>query len=211
MKHLQELPAWRELWQHFDATKSDHMRELFATDPGRAERYWLEVGGLKVDYSKNRITDETLALLMKLAREAGLPERMKQMFRGEKINTTENRAALHVALRNRTNAPILVDGEDVMPQVNHVLHRMGEFAHEVRSGDWLGYTNQVITDVVNIGIGGSDLGPLPVMPLSVTTVLPPSSGSRSSVCCNDTSNVRRLRLFTPTSFVVSLRHLANSL
>ena len=138
MKHLQELPAWRELWQHFDATKSDHMRELFATDPGRAERYWLEVGGLKVDYSKNRITDETLALLMKLAREAGLPERMKQMFRGEKINTTENRAALHVALRNRTNAPILVDGEDVMPQVNHVLHRMGEFAHEVRSGDWLG-------------------------------------------------------------------------
>ena len=160
MKHLQELPAWRELWQHFDATKSDHMRELFATDPGRAERYWLEVGGLKVDYSKNRITDETLALLMKLAREAGLPERMKQMFRGEKINTTENRAALHVALRNRTNAPILVDGEDVMPQVNHVLHRMGEFAHEVRSGDWLGYTNQVITDVVNIGIGGSDLGPL---------------------------------------------------
>ena len=101
MKHLQELPAWRELWQHFDATKSDHMRELFATDPGRAERYWLEVGGLKVDYSKNRITDETLALLMKLAREAGLPERMKQMFRGEKINTTENRAALHVALRNQ--------------------------------------------------------------------------------------------------------------
>ncbi|MDO5639874.1 MAG: glucose-6-phosphate isomerase [Neisseria sp.] len=160
MKHLEDLPTWRELWKHFDATKSQHMRELFEQDPGRAERYWVEVGGLKLDYSKNRITDETLALLMKLAREAGLPERMKQMFRGEKINTTENRAVLHVALRNRTNAPIQVDGEDVMPKVNHVLHRMGEFAHEVRSGDWLGYTNQVITDVVNIGIGGSDLGPL---------------------------------------------------
>ncbi|MGN7046324.1 glucose-6-phosphate isomerase, partial [Neisseria sp. P0001.S010] len=91
---------------------------------------------------------------------AGVPERMQQMFRGEKINTTENRAVLHVALRNRTNAPIIVDGEDVMPKVNHILQRMGEFAHEVRSGSWLGYTNQVITDVVNIGIGGSDLGPL---------------------------------------------------
>ena len=160
MKHLEDLPTWRELWKHFDATKSQHMRELFEQDPERAQRYWVEVGGLKLDYSKNRITDETLLLLMKLARESGLPERMKQMFRGEKINSTENRAVLHVALRNRTNAPIMVDGEDVMPKVNHVLHRMGEFAHEVRSGDWLGYTNQVITDVVNIGIGGSDLGPL---------------------------------------------------
>ncbi|SUA35851.1 glucose-6-phosphate isomerase [Neisseria zoodegmatis] len=160
MKHMQELPVWRELWKHFDATKNLHMRDLFKDDPHRAERYWLEVGGLILDYSKNRITDETLSLLMQLAREAGVPERIKQMFRGEKINTTENRAVLHVVLRNRTNAPILVDGEDVMPQVNRVLHRMGEFAHEVRSGEWLGYTNQVITDVVNIGIGGSDLGPL---------------------------------------------------
>lgn len=160
MKHLQDLPVWRELWKHFDATKSLHMRNLFDEDPERAQRYWLEVGGLILDYSKNRITDETLALLMRLARESGVPERIKQMFRGEKINTTENRAVLHIALRNRTNAPILVDGEDVMPQVNRVLQRMGEFAHEVRSGEWLGYTNQVITDVVNIGIGGSDLGPL---------------------------------------------------
>ncbi|OSI08892.1 glucose-6-phosphate isomerase [Neisseria animaloris] len=160
MKHLQELPVWRELWKHFDATKSLHMRDLFEQDPERAQRYWLEVGGLILDYSKNRITDETLVLLMQLARESGVPERIKQMFRGEKINATENRAVLHVALRNRTNAPILVDGEDVMPQVNRVLSRMGEFAHEVRSGEWLGYTNQVITDVVNIGIGGSDLGPL---------------------------------------------------
>ena len=136
------------------------MREMFEQDPERAERYWLQVGGLTLDYSKNRINDETMSLLFELAREAGVPERMQQMFHGEKINTTENRAVLHVALRNRTNAPIVVDGEDVMPKVNHVLQRMGEFAHEVRSGSWLGYTNQVITDVVNIGIGGSDLGPL---------------------------------------------------
>lgn len=160
MKHLQDLPSWRELWKHFDATKDVHMRELFEQDPERAQRYWLEVGGITLDYSKNRITDETLNLLFKLAREAGLPERIKQMFHGEKINETENRAVLHIALRNRTNSPIEVDGEDVMPKVNHVLHRMGEFTHEVRSGEWLGYTNQVITDVVNIGIGGSDLGPL---------------------------------------------------
>ena len=160
MKHLHDLPAWSKLWIHFDETKEQHMREMFDQDPQRAERYWLQVGGLTLDYSKNRINDETMALLFELAREAGVPERMQQMFRGEKINTTENRAVLHVALRNRTNSPIVVDGEDVMPKVNHVLQRMGEFAHEVRSGSWLGYTNQVITDIVNIGIGGSDLGPL---------------------------------------------------
>lgn len=160
MKHLAELPAWRKLWHHYEATKLNHMRELFAQDPQRAERYWLEVGGLKLDYSKNRITDETLAGLFELARESGLPEQMQAMFAGEKINNTENRAVLHVALRNRSNTPILVDGEDVMPKVNSVLERMGKFAHAVRCGDWLGYTNQVITDVVNIGIGGSDLGPL---------------------------------------------------
>ena len=160
MKHLAELPAWQKLWHHYEATKLNHMRELFAQDPQRAERYWLEVGGLKLDYSKNRITDETLAGLFELARESGLPEQMQAMFAGEKINNTENRAVLHVALRNRSNTPILVDGEDVMPKVNSVLERMGKFAHAVRCGDWLGYTNQVITDVVNIGIGGSDLGPL---------------------------------------------------
>lgn len=160
MQHLQDLPAWHSLLQHFDQTKTLHMRDLFAEDPDRAQRYWLEVGGIKLDYSKNRITDETLRHLMALAREAGLPERMRQMFGGQKINATENRAVLHVALRNRTNSPIMVDGEDVMPKVNSVLERMGRFAHAVRSGEWLGYTNQVITDVVNIGIGGSDLGPL---------------------------------------------------
>ncbi len=160
MKKLQDLPAWQALWDHFASAKEVHMRELFEQDPERAERYWLEVGGLKLDYSKNRITDETLKGLMELAKQAGVQERKKAMFAGKKINETENRSVLHVALRNRTNAPIEVDGEDVMPKVNNVLERMGKFAHAVRNGDWLGYTNQVITDVVNIGIGGSDLGPL---------------------------------------------------
>ena len=160
MKKLQDLPAWQALWDHFASAKEVHMRELFEQDPDRAERYWLEVGGLKLDYSKNRITDETLKGLIELAKQAGVQERKKAMFAGKKINETENRAVLHVALRNRTNAPIEVDGEDVMLKVNNVLERMGKFAHAVRNGDWLGYTNQVITDVVNIGIGGSDLGPL---------------------------------------------------
>ncbi|MDF0605143.1 glucose-6-phosphate isomerase [Neisseriaceae bacterium TC5R-5] len=162
MVELTQLPAWQTLWEHFVEAKQLHMRDLFASDPQRAERYALEVGGLFLDYSKNRITDSTLRGLMALAREAGLPARIKAMFRGDKINSTEQRAVLHVALRNRTNSPIMVDGEDVMPKVNSVLERMGKFAHAVRSGEWLGYTNQPITDIVNIGIGGSDLGPLMV-------------------------------------------------
>lgn len=162
MSELTELPAWQALWDHFAEAKHQHMRDLFAADPERAERYALEVGGLFLDYSKNRITDDTLKGLMQLAREAELPAKIKAMFKGEKLNSTENRAVLHVALRNRTNSPIHVDGEDVMPKVNSVLERMGKFAHAVRSGEWLGYTNQPITDIVNIGIGGSDLGPLMV-------------------------------------------------
>lgn len=158
MSALTQLPAWQLLEQHFEQARREHMRKLFETDPQRAERFSLEVGGLFLDYSKNRITDETLRLLMDLARQCGLPARIKAMFKGEKINLTENRAVLHVALRNRTNAPIQVDGQDVMPQINGVLERMGRFAHAVRSGEWLGYTNQPITDIVNIGIGGSDLG-----------------------------------------------------
>lgn len=116
MKHLHDLPSWSKLWKHFDQTKTDHMRAMFEQDPQRAERYWSQVGGLTLDYSKNRINDETLSLLLDLAREAGVPERIKQMFHGEKINSTEDRAVLHVALRNRTNSPIVVDGEDVMPE-----------------------------------------------------------------------------------------------
>ena len=155
-----DYPAWQALQNNFEQTKNQQMRDMFTQDPERAERYWLNVGGINVDFSKNRINDEILANLVELARQACLPERMKQMFNGEKINKTENRAVLHIALRNRTNSPIEVDGEDVMPQVNSVLRRMGDFSHAVRSGEWVGYTNQVITDVVNIGIGGSDLGPL---------------------------------------------------
>ncbi|WP_274585453.1 glucose-6-phosphate isomerase [Neisseria leonii] len=159
MNYPVELPAWQALQQHFETARHWHMRDLFARDPERAERYWLEVGGLKLDFSKNRINDETLDGLIRLAEEAGLPERIRDMFSGRKINNTEHRSVLHIALRNRTNTPITVDGEDVMPQVNRVLAHMGQFSHAVRSGRWLGYTNQVITDVVNIGIGGSDLGP----------------------------------------------------
>lgn len=155
-----DYPAWQALQNNFEQTKNQQMRDMFTQDPERAERYWLNVGGINVDFSKNRINDEIVANLVELAKQACLPERMKQMFNGEKINKTENRAVLHIALRNRTNSPIEVDGEDVMLQINSVLRRMGDFSHSVRSGEWVGYTNQVITDVVNIGIGGSDLGPL---------------------------------------------------
>lgn len=160
MTHPTDFPAWAALSQDFEQTRHEHMRHLFAADPDRAARYSLQVGGIFLDYSKNRINDQILQHLFQLAEEAGVSERIKQMFHGDKINATERRAALHVALRNRTNGPINVDGEDVMPKVNAVLHKMGRFAHAVRSGEWLGYTKQVITDVVNIGIGGSDLGPL---------------------------------------------------
>ncbi|MDK4536301.1 glucose-6-phosphate isomerase [Kingella kingae] len=160
MTNPTQLPAWKALEQDFANTQNSHMRDLFEQDPERAQRYWLQVGGISVDYSKNRINDQILADLIELAKQAGLPERMKQMFSGEKINQTENRSVLHIALRNRSNRKIEVDGEDVMPKVNAVLRKMGDFTYAVRSGEWLGYTNQVITDVVNIGIGGSDLGPL---------------------------------------------------
>ena len=154
MTNPTQLPAWKALEQDFANTQNSHMRDLFEQDPERAQRYWLQVGGISVDYSKNRINDQILADLIELAKQAGLPERMKQMFSGEKINQTENRSVLHIALRNRSNRKIEVDGEDLMPKVNAVLRKMGDFTHAVHSGEWLGYTNQVITDVVNIGIGG---------------------------------------------------------
>jgi glucose-6-phosphate isomerase len=145
-----------------------HMRGLFDRDPERFERFSLRMGDILFDYSKNRITEETMALLMDLAREANLAEWIEAMFTGEKVNTTEDRAVLHVALRNRSNRPILVDGQDVMPEVNRVLDKMRRFSESVRSGEWKGYAGQAITDVVNIGIGGSDLGPK-----LVTTALQP--------------------------------------
>lgn len=135
------------------------MRELFESDPARFERFSLHVGDILLDYSKNRITDETLTLLLTLSEESDISGWRERMFGGEKINNTENRAVLHVALRNRGGRPVMVDGEDVMPRVNAVIGRMGAFAEKVRGGEWRGYTGERITDVVNIGIGGSDLGP----------------------------------------------------
>lgn len=160
MTHPVDLPAWQALTHDFQRTRNQHMRELFAQDPQRAERYWLEVGEMVLDYSKNRIDDTVLAHLIELAQQSGLQERIGAMFGGEKINLTEQRAVLHTALRNRSNTPVYEDGENVMPQVNAVLAKMGRFADAVRGGRWTGYTGQAITDVVNIGIGGSDLGPL---------------------------------------------------
>ena len=149
----------RQLRAHQAAMAEVHMRDLFAADPQRFERFSLQVGDVLLDYSKNRIAEETLALLVQLAGEADVAGWRERMFAGEKINHTENRAVLHVALRNRSNTPVIVDGEDVMPKVNAVIARMGAFAEKVRSGDWRGYSAARITDVVNIGIGGSDLGP----------------------------------------------------
>ena len=152
-------PVCRLLQAHHAQMAALHMRDLFAADPARFERFSLQVGELLLDYSKNRITDETMALLVRLAGEADVAGWRERMFNGEKINHTENRAVLHVALRNRSNRPVMVDGKDVMPNVNAVIERMGAFAEKVRSGEWRGYTGERITDVVNIGIGGSDLGP----------------------------------------------------
>ncbi len=159
-----ELAAWQALAAHQRELADVHMRDLFAQDPQRFARFSLHVGDILFDYSKNRITETTLRLLVDLAQQAGLGDKIAAMFGGAKINNTEQRAVLHVALRNRSNRPILVDGDDspqrdVMPEVNEVLAHMRAFSDAVRSGAWTGYTGRPITDVVNIGIGGSDLGP----------------------------------------------------
>jgi len=159
MSKLIEFPAWQALKQHYQEIKNLHMRDLFKTDPNRFEKFSVQFDDILFDYSKNRITEKTLSLLVELAEQAGLKEKIQAMFSGEKINTTEDRAVLHVALRNRSNRPIQVDGEDVMPKVNAVLGKMRIFSEAVRSGEWKGYTGKPVTDVVNIGIGGSDLGP----------------------------------------------------
>ncbi len=154
-----DLPAWQALQEHQRQIAGVHMRDLFARDPQRFEHFSLRLGDILLDYSKNRITAETMALLVDLARQADVAGKIRAMFNGEKYNVTEKRAVLHVALRNRSNRPILVDGLDVMPEVNRVLAHMRSFSEAVRSGAWVGYTGKAITDVVNIGIGGSDLGP----------------------------------------------------
>jgi glucose-6-phosphate isomerase len=160
VKPLTERPSWQALEAHYKEIAGVHLRELFANDAGRAERYALEDCGLFLDYSKNRITDKTIKLLLQLAAESGLRDRIDAMFSGEKINITEKRAVLHTALRAPKATSILVDGEDVVPPVHEVLDKMAAFCNRVRSGEWKGHTGKRIRNVVNIGIGGSDLGPV---------------------------------------------------
>ncbi|MBI5493786.1 MAG: glucose-6-phosphate isomerase [Deltaproteobacteria bacterium] len=162
MESLTSTPAWHALAQHHAAVQHRHMRELFHDDPQRFARFSRQWGGLLLDFSKNRITDETFRLLLDLARQQRVEDWRDRMFGGARINGTEDRAVLHVALRNRSNRPVRVDGKDVMPEVNGVLARMRAFSERVRSGAWKGHTGKRITDVVNIGIGGSDLGPVMV-------------------------------------------------
>src|ERR1700734_4012046 len=157
---LRQRPAWKALEQHHHEIGGRHLRELFAQDPGRGERLAAEAVGLYLDYSKNRVTDETLALLIQLAQESQVEERRDAMFRGEKINVSEHRAVLHVALRMPRGTSLVVDGVDVVAQVHEVLDRMAGFANRIRSGEWKGHTGKRIRNVVNIGIGGSDLGPV---------------------------------------------------
>ena len=157
---MRTLPAWTSLQSHCDKVKGLHLRQLFAEDPKRGERLAVEGAGVYLDYSKNRITDETLSLLLQLAREAGLRERIEAMFRGDRINVSENRSVLHVALRAPRGASILHDGRNVVPEVHAVLDKMADFANRVRSGAWKGHTGKRIRNVINIGIGGSDLGPV---------------------------------------------------
>jgi len=157
---LVNLPAWKALEAHARSVRNAHLRTLFADDPRRGERLAVEAAGVYLDYSKNRITDETLRLLVQLAEQAGLREQIDAMFRGDKINVSEDRAVLHVALRAPKSASIVVDGEDVVPNVHAVLVKMSAFADRVRSGAWTGHTGKRIRNVVNIGIGGSDLGPV---------------------------------------------------
>jgi glucose-6-phosphate isomerase len=157
---LTQRPAWRALQAHYETIRDVHLRTLFAEDPRRGERLAAEGASLYLDYAKHRITDETIRLLVQLAQDCGLRARIDAMFRGEAINVTEHRAVLHVALRAPGDASIVVDGENVVPQVHAVLDKMADFATRVRSGAWTGYTGKRITSVVNIGIGGSDLGPV---------------------------------------------------
>ena len=157
---LASRPAWKALGAHARKIRPRHLRALFAADPKRGQRLTLEAAGLFLDYSKNRVTDQTMKLLVKLAKESGLRERIAAMFGGERINVTENRAVLHVALRAPRNASIVVDGRNVVPDVHAVLDKMARFAESVRSGEWKGHTGKRIRNVVNIGIGGSDLGPV---------------------------------------------------
>jgi glucose-6-phosphate isomerase len=180
--NITKTESWKKLTRHFEEIKEMHMRDLFARDQERFQKFSLRFNDMLVDYSKNRITEETLALLLKLAEEADLRGAIEQMFTGEKINQTENRAVLHVALRNRGKTPMYVDGNDVMPDVRTVLNKIKDFSGNVISGKWKGYSGKRITDIVNIGIGGSDLGPV-----MVTEALRPYA--KEGICTQFVSNV----------------------
>jgi len=160
IESLTKQKAWKKLQTHYKKTKELHLRDLYADDPQRGERLTAEAAGIFLDYSKNRITDETVKLLIRLAEESGLRERIDAMFRGDKINVTEKRAVLHVALRAPRGTSILVDGQNVVPDVHAVLDKMADFSNRVRSGEWKGHTGKRIRNVINVGIGGSDLGPV---------------------------------------------------
>jgi len=177
-----QTQSWQKLATHYAAIKNVHLKKLFAEDPARFSRFHIRFNDILVDYSKNRMTDETLKLLFALAREAGVPQAIESMFGGEKINETENRPVLHVALRNRSNTPIMVEGRDVMPRVNAVLQKMKRFSDSLQSGSRRGYKGDKITDIVNIGIGGSDLGPV-----MVTEALRPYA--QPELCVHFVSNI----------------------
>src|SRR6185437_6725781 len=157
---LSKLPAWSALKTHHQQIKGLHLRQLFAKDASRGERMAVEAAGIYLDYSKNLVTDETLKLLLQLAAESGLRDRIDAMFRGDTVNVSEKRAVLHVALRAPRGASIMHDGHNVVPEVHAVLDKMADFSNRVRSGGWKGHTGKRIRNVINIGIGGSDLGPV---------------------------------------------------
>jgi glucose-6-phosphate isomerase len=200
---LTETAPWKALEEHHREIGDVHLRELFAANPDRFDRFSLELDDLLFDYSKNRVDETTIGLLVDLARASGVREAARAMFAGEKLNWTEDRAVLHVALRNRAGAPIEVDGEDVMPKVNAVLKKMKAFSEAVRSGEWLGFTGRPITSVVNIGIGGSDLGPAMIC----EALTPYCDGPRVRFVSNvdATDFVEKTRDLTPaeTLFVVA--------
>src|SRR6202451_2780373 len=160
VQSLTQRAAWKALESHYEKVRNVSLRSLFSDDPQRAARFTIEAAGLFLDYSKNRFTEETRKLLLELAQESGLRERIDAMFRGDKINVSEKRAVLHVALRAPRGAAVEVDGRNVVPDVHEVLDRMSAFADRLRGGDWKGHTGKRIRNVVNIGIGGSDLGPV---------------------------------------------------
>ncbi len=201
---LLDLPAWKALSEHWASVRKLHMRDLFDADPLRFEKFSVKFNDILLDFSKNRITEQTISLLAELARESELEQWIEKMFSGEEINHTEKRAALHTALRNRTASPVIVDGRDVMPDIQQVLDKMEFISHSIRNGEWMGYSNRNIIDVVNLGVGGSDLGPV-----MVTEALRPygKSGLRVHFVSNvDPSHIcDTLRNLNPetTLFIVS--------